>query len=182
MLPRSDEALYQRLLEGELDAFDQLYERYERHVFGFVCRQLGDPAEAEDVMHEAFLALLREREKGRAARSFRAFLFQIVRNLCLNGVRSRQRTARAMDGAAQVLWGGEREGAGHPEHALAEQQTRAALSAAVGRLPAPLIELYQLRASGLSYEELTEVLGIPLGTVKSRMHELLNRLREEMRS
>jgi RNA polymerase sigma-70 factor (ECF subfamily) len=70
----------------------------------------------------------------------------------------------------------------HPEHALERRQLTEEVRAAASRLPAALGELYQLRASGLSYEELAEVLGIPLGTVKSRMHELVSRLREEVRS
>lgn len=180
MLPRSDEALYQRLLEGDLSAFDALYERYERHLFGFLRRQLDDAAEAEDVLHEAFLAVLRERDAGRAARSFRAWLFQVARHLCLNRARTRQRAAKAAEGVAQAL--ATAEAPGHPERALEQRQTADALRAAVGKLPAGLSELYHLRAGGLSYDEAAEVLGIPVGTVKSRMHELVSRLREELQS
>jgi len=50
----------------------------------------------------------------------------------------------------------------------------------VARLPDPLAELFHLRAGGLSYEELAQVLEVPLGTIKSRMHEMVGRLREEV--
>jgi DNA-directed RNA polymerase specialized sigma24 family protein len=50
----------------------------------------------------------------------------------------------------------------------------------VARLPSPLAELFRLRAGGLSYEELAQILDIPIGTVKSRMHELMGRLRAEV--
>jgi RNA polymerase sigma-70 factor, ECF subfamily len=165
---RSDEALYHRLLAGELAAFDQLYARYERRLFGFVIGQLGDAAEAEDVFHETFLAMLQARGRGVELRSFKAWLFQVARHLCLNRVRSRVRAERAI--AALPA----------PPDAAPADLDAARLPAAVARLPATLGEVYQLRASGLSYDEMAEILDIPVGTVKSRMHETIVRLREEM--
>jgi len=169
----SDEALYTRLLAGDLSAFERLYDRYERPLHGFLCAQLGDPQEAEDLFHETFMALLRARGTRTELRSFKAWIFQVARNLCLNRVRSRKRADRAMqtlahEPAAAV--------AGEPDGV----RNSTALQAAVVRLPAPLAELYQLRASGLSYEDVAAILDIPVGTVKSRIHEMVRRLREEM--
>jgi len=65
--------------------------------------------------------------------------------------------------------------------ALEARETAAALAAAVERLPKSLAEVYRLRASGLSYEEMAEVLAVPLGTVKSRMHQMVAELRKEMK-
>jgi RNA polymerase sigma-70 factor (ECF subfamily) len=171
----SDEALYARLLRGELAAFDRLYERYERPLFGFLRAQLGDPAEAEDVFHEAFLAVLHAGGAGTELRSFRAWLFQVARNLCLNRVRARRRADRALESVA-------REAQLPPAAPAAPPAGRdpAELHAAVARLPPALAEVYQLRARGLSYDELASILEIPIGTVKSRMHEMMKRLREEM--
>lgn len=180
MFACSDESLFRALLDGDLRAFDTLYERYEAPLFGFLRRQLDDAAEAEDVLHEAFLAVLRERDAGRSARSFKAWLFQVARHLCLNRVRTRQRSAKATDGVAQVMALDQRTA--HPEQALEHRQTADALKQAVAKLPAPLSELYHLRAGGLSYEELSDVLGVPLGTVKSRLHELVKRLKDEVAS
>lgn len=172
----SDEALFERLLQGEVSAFDVLYARYERHLFGFILRHVGDRQEAEDVLHEAFLAVLRERDGGRSATSFRAWLFQVTRHLCLNRLRSRRRAARAVDTVAHAP----SASSPHPEHALQACETAAALEKAVARLPTPLAEVYHLRAGGMSYEELAEVLAIPVGTVKSRIHQMVSLLREEM--
>jgi RNA polymerase sigma-70 factor, ECF subfamily len=171
----SDEALYAQLLAGELAAFDELYRRYESRLFGYVFRQLGDRGEAEDVFHEAFMAVLKERRSQREIASFRAWLFQVARNLCLNRVRQRARATRALETEA-------RSGAVAPdaEQLLAMSGLPEALERAVAGLPTPLAELYSLRASGLSYDEIAETLSVPLGTVKSRMHELVTRLREEM--
>lgn len=178
MFERSDETLYQALLDGDLRAFDALYERYERPLFGFLRRQLSDAAEAEDVLHEAFLTVLKERRAGRTARSFKAWLFQVARHLCLNRVRTRQRASTAAESVSTLLEPAEL--VTHPEAVLEKRQTAEALKAAIARLPAAMGELYHLRAGGLSYEELADVLGVPLGTVKSRMHELVRRLRDEV--
>ncbi len=178
MLPRSDEALYRRLLQRDLGAFDELYARHARHLFGFIVHQLGDPAEAQDVLHDVFLAILREREAGARVLSLRAWLYQVARNLCLNRARTGRRAAAARDEAAASLLAELQA----PGTALDQRERATAVTAAVGKLPEPLGALYRLRASGLSYEELAEVLGVPLGTVKSRMHELVTRLRKELTS
>jgi RNA polymerase sigma-70 factor, ECF subfamily len=170
----SDEALFERLAGGDVGAFDLLYQRYERPLFGFLVSQLRDRSEAEDVFHEAFLAVLRERRG--APESFRAWLFQVARNLCRNRTRTRKRAERAL-AASQAS----PPVPASAESALAQRQVGEALRRAVDELPEPLSELYQLRAAGLSYEDMAGVLGVPLGTVKSRMHDMVGRLQKEMR-
>lgn len=171
----SDEALHARMLRGDLAAFDALYARHAGHLHGFAARMLGDAHEAEDVIHEAFMALLRTRDLDATPLSVRAWMFQCARNLCLNRLRSRRRGSIAFDAA-------EREPvASHtPASALEDRQQHERLAAAVGALPPALAELYSLRAGGLSYEQLAAVMEIPVGTVKSRIHEMVTRLREEM--
>jgi RNA polymerase sigma-70 factor (ECF subfamily) len=172
----SDEALFEQLVRGDLAAFDALYARHERPLFGFVLGHLGDRQEAEDVIHDAFVTALREGRRGAAPDCFRAWLYQVARNLCLNRLRTRQRAARAVENVARQP----AATAAAPEHALADRQAAAALRSAVDRLPTALAEMFRLRSSGMSYEELATVLGLPLGTVKSRMHDMVSRLREEM--
>ena len=65
--------------------------------------------------------------------------------------------------------------------AIEKRQLEVALEEAVSRLPLPLGELYHLRSSGLSYEQIAGVVEAPLGTVKSRMHQMVNVLREELK-
>jgi len=174
----SDEALFERLLAGDMRAFDRLYDRFERPLFGFIRAQLRDAGEAEDVLHEAFMAVLRERDARKEVRSFRAWLFQVARNLCLNRVRSYKRAGRAFEAAAHVEAMGS---APVPaEQALLRRQQAEMLQKAVARLPEALGDIYQLRSAGMSYDEVAEVLRIPVGTVKSRMHEVVKRLREEV--
>jgi RNA polymerase sigma-70 factor (ECF subfamily) len=173
----TDEALYVALLAGDVPAFDELYRRYERPLFGFIVKQLGDRDEAEDVFHEAFMATLKQRKQERELTSFRAWIFQVARNLCLNRIRSRKRAAHALDVEARSA-----EPTPHPELLLSASEAPAALARAAGELPEPLARVYELRIAGLSYDEIAGVLEVPLGTVKSRMHELVARLRKEIRT
>ncbi len=173
---RSDESLYEQLLGGDMRAFDVLYERYERPLFGFIRQYVEDTAQAEEIFHEAFLAVLRERRKRRAITSFKAWIYRVTRNLCLNRIRQRDRAARAISRLAELP---ARE-TDDPASSLASVEVEEALRLAVARLPEHLRELFALRATGMSYESLAETLGIPLGTVKSRVNSMLNRLREEM--
>ena len=174
----SDESLCERVQRGDLAAFDVLYERYETRLFGFIVGYLDDAAEAEDVFHEAFLAMLRKRpDVSSPGGSFRGWLFQTARNACLNRLRSRSRGAEAErrmthEPAVQLV---------SAEEALVHRDASKALDAAVSKLPDSLSEVYRLRASGMSYEEMAQVLEVPLGTVKSRIHEMVQRLQEEMR-
>lgn len=171
---RSDEALLEAWRAGQLAAFDVLYARYERPLFGFIVRQLdGDQAEAEDVLHHTFLAVLRE-AKARDVVRVKALFFEVARNACANRRRSRRR------GDAVPADGPETDEPS-PDELLMTRQQREALQHALTRLPATLNEVWSLRAAGLSYDEVAKALGVPLGTVKSRLHEVVNRLREELR-
>lgn len=174
----SDEALFERLVKGDLGAFDRLYERFERPLYGFIRAQLQDATEAEDVLHEAFMAVLRAREQRDELRSFRSWLYGVAHHLCLNRIRARKRGAKATD----ALRGSEPEAAAPAELALIVAERAEGLRRAVERLPRPLSEVYHLRASGLSYQEVARAIGVPLGTVKSRMHELIQRLKQELDS
>ena len=173
----SDEALFERIARGDMTAFDRLYERFERPLFGFIRAQLGgDAAEAEDVLHETFIAVIRERAKRDEIRSVRAWLYEVARHLCLNRVRTRKRAARVVD----ALTRDRPSPIPHAEILIDVRERAEKLAHAVAALPQSLGEVYRLRATGMSLDEVASVLAIPVGTVKSRMHEMVKRLREEL--
>jgi RNA polymerase sigma-70 factor (ECF subfamily) len=174
----SDEALFERLCGGDLAAFDRLYARHERPLFGFLRALLGDATEAEDALHEAFLGVLRARDERGEVRCFKAWLYGVARNLARNRVRARKRGERAIGAVPEDAAVGAPPV--HAEQALLGHERAAALASAVARLPVGLAEVYRLRAAGLSYEDVAGTLEVPVGTVKSRMNELVRRLREEM--
>lgn len=170
---RSDEALLEAWKAGQLAAFDVLYARYELPLFGFIVRQLGgDRAEAEDVLHLTFIAVLRE-ARSRDVLRLKSLLFEVARNACANRRRSVQR--------GEAVPKDEPIAAAPPDELLMKHQASAQLQRALTKLPAPLNEVWSLRAAGLSYDEVAKTLGLPLGTVKSRLHEVVTRLREELR-
>jgi RNA polymerase sigma-70 factor (ECF subfamily) len=171
----TDEALYHRVRGGDMTAFDLLYERYETLLYGFLVRTLRNREDAEDVFHDAFLNALKSPKVHLEAGSFRSWLFRIAKNLCINRHRAAQRGARALSSLPPLPPEPAAEGT------LAQRQLYAALDGAVARLPPALSEVYHLRSSGLSYEEMAVVLEIPLGTLKSRMNKLLGILREEVK-
>jgi RNA polymerase sigma-70 factor (ECF subfamily) len=171
----TDEALYARVRKGDMRAFDALYECYAPRLYGFLAAMLRSRADAEDVFHEAFLSALEANDVDLRAGGFRAWLYRIARNRALNVLRSKRRGEQAL-GRIE-----EQELPPSADERIAAQEIGAALDGAVGRLPPLLSEVFHLRASGLSYEEMAQVLEIPLGTIKSRMSQMVAVLREEMK-
>jgi RNA polymerase sigma-70 factor (ECF subfamily) len=171
----TDEALFDRVRRGDMSAFDVLYARYEVRLFAYLRALVGDRRDAEEIFHDAFLAALKEAGATFDEGGFRAWLFRVARNLAFNRVRAAGRRARAHDALPDA------DAPEPADGALEKRQLDVALAAAVARLPPPLGELYHLRTSGLSYEEIAGVIDAPLGTIKSRMHQMVHALREELK-
>jgi RNA polymerase sigma-70 factor (ECF subfamily) len=159
--------------------------RYEACLFGFILSQVRDRADAEDLFHETFVNALKAKVvRFEGPGGFRAWIYRIARNLASNRARSARRGVRAMAALTEApeTHGvhGSRQGASG-EEALADRELQEALERAIERLPPALSEVFHLRASGLRYEEMADVLEIPLGTIKSRMNQMVTQLREELR-
>jgi RNA polymerase sigma-70 factor (ECF subfamily) len=169
----TDERLYAQAKQGDMHAFDALYARYEACLFGFLVSQVRDRTEAEDLFHDTFVNALRFEGEG----GFRAWIYRIARNLVLNRARHLKRGARALAEVASS------PGVPAPrsDEALEDEGMRVALELAVARLPPALSEVFHLRVSGLRYEEIADVLECPVGTIKSRMNQMVTTLREELK-
>jgi RNA polymerase sigma-70 factor (ECF subfamily) len=170
----SDETLYYRVRRGDLSAFDTLYGRYERRLFGFICKLVHNHHDAEDLFHEAFVSVLRSKEVSFDRGSFCAWLYRVARNQSYNHLRSGRRASELQRRA---------EAPSPPpsaEASFAESERAQLLQQAVATLPPLLAEIYHLRSAGLAYEEMAALLHIPLGTVKSRMNQMTQRLRDEL--
>jgi RNA polymerase sigma-70 factor, ECF subfamily len=186
----ADELLVERIRGGDIAAFDVLYERHEVRLFSYLHAVLHDRGDAEEVLHDAFLKVLRDqRAEFKHDGSFRSWLYRVARNMALNHKRSTGRRDRGRtsidderdDGGVVVAQQTANEQTMMADRAIEARQLDAALAVALGRLPSNLGELWHLRTSGLSYEQIATVVDVPLGTVKSRMHQMVNVLREELK-
>lgn len=173
----TDEVLYHQIWAGDLRAFDLLYRRYAGPLLGFLLRMVQNHHDAEDLFHEAFLSVLRSRQVTFDRASFATWLYRIARNLGLNHLRT-QRRRQVLHAQSESLT--ESPSRLVADEALAENESAAELGRAVDALPATLAELYRLRTSGLSYEEMATRLQLPLGTVKSRMNQMTLQLQARL--
>jgi RNA polymerase sigma-70 factor (ECF subfamily) len=180
-----DAELVLRWQAGDASAFEVLVRRHERRVFGLVFRMLGNRQEAEDVAQEAFLALHRHGHRFRGEARFSTFVYRVAANAALNRRRTLGRRRAREDALAH------RQDAGDdlpstprdPEDAASSVEIQARVQAALLGLPQDLrmaVVLYDIE--GQSYGEIAQVLRIPEGTVKSRIHRARTALRERLRA
>jgi RNA polymerase sigma-70 factor, ECF subfamily len=170
---RSDLELVAAINRGDAAAFDALYFRHRDWVAGLAYRLTGDDAAALDVLQETFLYLLRKFPGFRLTANLKTFLYPAVRNL---SIAARRKAGRYQAGEAEqrII-----EQAIAPEPA----STTNDLEVLLDSLPEEQREVLLLRfVDGLSLAEIATAMNIPLGTVKSRLHNALQTLREDPRT
>lgn len=168
---RSDHELLQALAEGDPGAFGVLVERWRPKLVNFLVRRGADREGAEDCAQEAFVRIYGYRSSYRPQAPFSAFLFTVARNALLDWKRRRARRPEQPLGP-EDLPDGRATDAG-------DAAGRLDLEAALEQLPEALHAVVALAGlRGLPYQVVGVLLGIPEGTVKSRMFYALRRLRE----
>ncbi len=179
-----DAELVARWRAGDSSAFEDLVRRHEGRVYRFLLRMLGDSAEAEDVAQETFLSLHRNGRRFRGESLFSTFVYRVAANGALNRKRGLGRRGDWYRRFAENQAVGENLPAAPPgpEDAAADAQIHTLVQQELLRVPdvlrAPLV-LYDVE--GLSYGEIAAALGVPEGTVKSRIHRARRLLRERLR-
>jgi RNA polymerase sigma-70 factor (ECF subfamily) len=172
MTRESDADLIQRAGDGDRTAFEALYRRYARPVFGLALRRLGDRGRAEDAVQETFASVWRSARTYRPDRGPGApWLYAVARNAIVD--RSRGRTDAAGDVPERA--------SDEPDPAERTEQSWVAwrVHRALEELPEREREVIALAYwSGLSQSEVAEFLGVPLGTVKTRTRAALHHLAE----
>lgn len=182
---RPVDLLVEAFREGKPGAFDAIVRTHQDRVYSFCLRMLSDRDDALDVAQEVFLSAYRNLEGFRGEASLSTWLLRIAANRSLNRIRQRAtRAAREVmsiepqeDGEVPFQPPGREED--RPDRMVESRETRRILEAAIADLDEDSRMLVLLSdVEGLSYEELSEAVGIPLGTVKSRLHRARMALRK----
>ncbi|MDA1195569.1 MAG: RNA polymerase sigma factor [Planctomycetota bacterium] len=180
-----DTELMLRVAAGDESAFEPLVRRMLPRLIGYFRRLGADGTTAEDCAQEVFLKIYRARAKYTARAKLTTYLFHVARNHWIDVYRHRQVGPRII--SSEVLRGGAEEGPGVEFPATFEEagagvvtaELRAALERAVAALGDEHREVFVLaRVEQLRYQEVAEILGIPVGTVKSRMHGAWRQIRD----
>lgn len=170
------------LRKGDPDAVSELIGRYQHRLYRFLVRLVQDPATAEDLFQQTWIRLMEKIGSYDARRNFEAWLFAIARNLAIDHLRCRRAISLdEVDESGQPPV--ERLKAGDPDalEQLLDFERGAMLAAAIAELPAIHREVLTLRfEEDMKLEQIAEVAGIPMSTVKSRLHRALESLRARM--
>ncbi len=175
----ADIAALERLRSGDATAVGDLYDRYAKTALGLALKIVRDAEEAEDIVHDAFMAVVERAHQYQAERgTVAAWLLTTVRNLSLDRTRRRTRRAQIADNDLRP----EVEALGiavdDPETRLTLERERKAVRDAMNILPkAQRDTLIIAFFEGLSYPEMAERDGVPLGTIKSRAARAIHALR-----
>lgn len=178
----SDEALLTRVKAGDEASLGALVERFRRPLSGYLHRMLGDATEAEDVFQETFLRVVKHLPRFEEGRRVKPWVYAIASNLVKNVYRSRkyrektsidqegdsgEPLSRSLAALAQAS----------PSELVSATERAEAVREAVARLSPPSRDaLVLFYFQGLSYDEIAQALEVPLGTVKSRIHNALSKL------
>jgi RNA polymerase sigma-70 factor (ECF subfamily) len=177
----TDTALVARCLRHEEEAWELIIQRYHRRVFNIAYQFVGRVEEAEDLTQEIFLKLFHSLDKFDLGASLVNWLVRVAKNHCVDYYRKKRREMAAMIQDEEVLALARARGQ-TPFGQLANRESSGRLREALARLPEHLRTAVLMRdIQDLSYQEIADRLGIPEGTVKSRINrgraELARRLR-----
>ena len=175
----SDSDILQRIASGNVSAVGELYDRYSPTLFPIALRIVRDRAEAEDVLHDAFVAVNERAGQYASERgSVVAWLVTLVRNLSIDRTRRRERRGTL---AREILPHEPPASVRDPERLTSEASERDKIRRALDTLPeAQRVTLEVAFFEGLSYPEIAAREGVPLGTIKSRAARALASLREAL--
>jgi len=174
-MSESDENLMQAVRGGDVAKLGVLFDRHHRALFDFFARMTGSRSTAEDLVQDVFFRILKYRATFRAEGRFKTWMFHIARNAAIDYARKHQPASTLPeDGDGAVP--------SHlpvPGHLLEREQHSLLLENALRQLPAEKREILILsRYQEMKYEQIAQVLGCEVGTVKVRVHRALKDLRE----
>ena len=181
----ADARLLGRVATGDRAAFSELYDRFSRPLYATAFRILNDANEAQDIVHDAFVAVWEKAETFETSRGTAfSWALTLTRNRAIDRLRSRRRRAELLDASAPSDLGLDENSSGPSADDSASASDQAvAVRAAVATLPADQQRALELAFfGGLTQEEIATRLRTPLGTVKARIRRGLLKLRDQLAS
>jgi len=179
--------LVRRAQAGDRDALSTLVQSQQTYVYSIAMSLMHNPADAADMTQEAFIRLMRSLGTYRAETKFTTWLYRLVTNICLDGLRRRGRTIDSLDEPSSGQGGEDAQTSGErladtdrwtqPEQELELRESATEVRAALVSLPAAQrLALTLHDFEDLRYEDIAEVMGLPLNTVKSHIRRGKERL------
>jgi len=182
-MTRSDEELVARSVSGDADSFNQLIVRWERPIYALAYRVLGHEEDARDVCQDTFLRAYRALPGFKGQAKFSSWLYRIALNLCRDWIRRQRRAPISqipedLDPAELVTEAG-------PAESIEDLVARRELTAIVEQAMQSLSEeqrtaIILKEYHGLTFQEIADMQGCPLSTVKTRLYQGLSMLRRQL--
>lgn len=176
-----DAQVVRRFLEGDAGAFTELVSRYRTRLLNFVFRTIGDRERAEDLVQEVFIRVYRHLHRFDQSRKFSTWIYTIASNLAKNELRNRSRNPLVLFQTIRKQWEADHrplqfeDSSSRPDDLYRKRHLRELVEWAVSQLPEHHRVVFVLRElEGKSYEEISEITGCNLGTVKSRLNRARN--------
>ncbi len=186
-IQRTDEELMLQYKDGDRDAFEILYRRYEKPVLNLIYRMVMDAFEAESLSQETFYRVVKARKRYKATAQFKTWLFQIAINLCRDRMRKmRHRLHLSLNAPVRSQNDGEielQDSLSDPSPGAAANLESAQLESLIKTAIASLPEEEHLvvvmkEYQGMPYSEIADVMNCPIGTLKSHNHRAHRRLKK----
>lgn len=177
--------LVERSKEGDLQAFEELVLMYQKQIYNLGYRMMGNEEDACDIAQEAFLRAYKSIGKFNLKSSFGTWIYRIAMNLCIDELRKRKKVKLYPivhnDNPEDKQYKLVADEGDLPEELVERKETRLKVQQAINRLPEDHRTVIVLRdIQGRSYQEIAEITGLNLGTVKSRISRARYNLREEI--
>lgn len=176
---RADTTLIQKVLEGAVDSYGALVDRYSARIINLAYMMIGNRHDAEDIAQEAFIRAYRGLKKFQQKAKFSSWLYQIALNLCKDYLKSRARGVKSLDDEqlTSLEPGTTEQAARH----ILESELSEVMRRCIGTLPVPYRETFVLRhLQGLEYDEVASITGVPADTVRVRAYRARELLREAL--
>jgi len=182
----TDQALVERVQQGDKRAFDLLIRKYQHKLISVISRYVSDWSECQDVAQEAFIRAYRAIGAFRGDSQFYTWMYKIAINTAKNYLVSQGRRPPqddvSIDDAVQLEGSARLKDRATPEHELLRQEIERTVFETVEELPEELKNAITLReVDGLSYEEIAEKMNCPIGTVRSRIFRARDAIDQKLR-